>query len=193
MAEMGIRAKMFVKDVMSSPTITIDEEASVHKVAQRMEKYKVGGIIVTGKQGKPLGIITERDLIIRVLAKSSRPSKLTAKQVMTSPLITVNPDETLSEVARRMSRLNIRRLGVMYKGNLVGVITSKDILAITPELIAIIQEQARIQGETAIEEAPEYSPLAGHCDRCGRWSDTLEEVEGSFLCGECKAEFGAKY
>ena len=193
MAEMGIRAKMFVKDVMSSPTITIDEEASVHNVAQRMEKYKVGGVIVTGKQGKPLGIITERDLIIRVLAKSSRPSKLNAKQVMTSPLITVNPDETLSEAARRMSRLNIRRLGVMYKGNLAGVITSKDILAITPELIAIIQEQARIQGETAIEEAPKYSPLTGHCDRCGRWSDTLEEVEGSFLCVECKAEFGAKY
>lgn len=193
MAEMGIRTRMLVKDVMSSPTITIDEEASVHKVAQRMEKYKVGGIIVTGKQGKPLGIITERDLIIRVLAKNSQPSKLTAKQVMTSPLITVNPDETLSEAARRMSRLDIRRLGVMYKGNLVGVITSKDILAVTPELIAIIQEQARIQGGTAIEEAPEYSPLAGYCDRCGRWSDTLEEVEGSFLCEECKAELGAEY
>jgi signal-transduction protein with cAMP-binding, CBS, and nucleotidyltransferase domain len=193
MAEMGIRTKMLVKDVMSSPTITIDEEASVHTVAQRMEKYKVGGIIVTGKQEKPLGIITERDLVIRVLAKNSRPSKLTAKQVMTSPLITVNPDETLSEAARRMSRLDIRRLGVMYKGDLVGVITSKDILAITPELIAIIQEQARIQGETAIEEAPEYSPLAGYCNQCGRWSDTLEEVEGSFLCGECKADLGAKY
>lgn len=188
MAEIGIRAKMLVKDVMSSPTITIDEEASVHTVAQRMEKYKVGGIIVTSKQGKPLGIITERDLIIRVLAKNSQPSKLTAKQAMTSPLITVDPDETLSEAARRMSRLDIRRLGVMYKGNLVGVITSKDILAVTPELIAIIQEQARIQGETAIEEAPEYSSLAGYCDQCGGWSDTLEEVEGSFLCEECEAE-----
>lgn len=188
MAEMGIRAKMFVKDVMSSPTITIDEEASVHKVAQRMEKYKVGGIIVTGKQGKPLGIITERDLIIRVLAKNSQPSKLTAKQAMTSPLITVDPDETLSETARRMSHLGVRRLGVMYKGNLVGVITSRDILAITPELLAIMQEHARIREETEVEEPPEHPPMAGYCDQCGGWSDTLEEVEGSFLCEECKAE-----
>ena len=194
MTEMGIRAKMLVKDVMSSPTITINEKASAQKAAQLMEKYKVGGVIVTDKQGKPLGIITERDLITRVLAKNNPPSKLTAKQVMTAPLITVDPDETLSETARRMSRLDIRRLGVMYKGSLVGVITSRDILAVTPELIAIIQEQARIQGETALEEASEYPrpDMAGYCSQCERWSNALEEVEGSFICGECKAELEEK-
>ncbi|UCE29850.1 MAG: CBS domain-containing protein [Candidatus Bathyarchaeota archaeon] len=195
MTEIGIRAKMLVKDVMSSPTITINEKASAQKTAQLMEKYKVGGVIVTDKQGKPLGIITERDLITRVLAKNSSPSKLTAKQVMTAPLITVNPDETLSETARRMSRLDIRRLGVMYKGSLVGVITSRDILAVTPELLAIIQEQARIQGEAALEEASEYPgpDMAGYCNQCERWSNALEEVEGSFICEECKAELEEKF
>lgn len=193
MAEMGIRTKMLVKDVMSSPTITVDEKALVQKVAQLMEKYKVGGIIVTGKQGKPLGIITERDLVQRVLAKSNQQTKLTARQVMTAPLITVDPDETLSETARRMSQLKVRRLGVMYKGNLVGVVTSRDILAITPELLQIMQEQASIQGGAEIEEPPENPPLTGYCDGCERWSDTLEEVEGSFICEECKTEFETKY
>ncbi|MFQ6081409.1 MAG: cyclic nucleotide-binding/CBS domain-containing protein [Candidatus Bathyarchaeia archaeon] len=193
MAEMGLRTRMLVKDVMTSPVITIDEDESVYKAARLMEHHNVGCIIVTGKQGKPLGIITERDLVTRVLAKNAQPSKLTAKEVMTSPLITVDPDETLSETARRMSRLNIRRLGVMYKGNLVGVISSKDILAITPELIETIQEKARIQGEIEAQETPEHPPLAGYCDQCGQWSDALREVEGNFLCEECEVELRSEY
>jgi hypothetical protein len=112
---------------------------------------------------------------------------------MTSPLITIDPDETLTEAARRMSQLNVRRLGVMYKGNLVGILSSKDILGIMPELIEIIQEKARIEGRTAAEEAPESAPLAGYCDECGRWSDDLTEVEGKFLCEECQIELKNEY
>jgi len=192
-AEMGIRARMLVKDVMTSPVITIDEDDSVTKAAQLMDQHNVGCIIVTSKQGKPLGIITERDLVSRVLAKNVQTSKLTAKEVMTSPLITVDPDETLSEAARRMSRLNIRRLGVIYKGNLVGIVSSKDILAVTPELIELIQERARIEREAVAREVPEHPSLAGYCDRCGRWSDALKEVEGNFLCEECQAELETEY
>jgi len=192
MAEMGIRARMLVKDVMTSPVITVNEREPVTKVAQLMGKHDLGCIIVTGKDGKPLGIITERDLVKRVLAKNRPRYKLAAKDVMTAPLITIDPDETLSEAARRMSRLNIRRLGVMYKGELIGIISSRDILAITPELIEIIQEKARIEGEGAEEEV-EHPPMAGYCDRCGQWSDTLEEVEGSFVCEDCKIEMKGEY
>jgi len=192
MAEIGIRERILVKDVMSSPVTTIDENETAAKAAQLMDKHNVGCIVVTSKQGKPLGIITERDLVVRVLARNNQPSKLVAKEVMTSPLITVDPGETLSEAARRMSRLNIRRLGVMYKGNLVGLISSKDILAITPELLEIIQEKARIEGGKAIETIPE-APLAGYCDRCGHWSDSLEEVEGNFLCEDCKEELKSEF
>ena len=192
MAEIGIRARMLVKDVMSSPVITVDENATVDKAAQLMADGHVGCILVTSKEGKPLGIITESDFVTRVLSKNIQPSKLTAKEMMTSPLITIDPDETLSEAARRMSQLNVRRLGVMYKGNLVGIISSKDILGIMPELIEIIQEKARIEGGTA-EEATESGPLAGYCDNCGRWSDDLGEVEGNFLCEECRIELKSEY
>lgn len=193
MAEMGLRTRMLVKDVMSSPVITVDEDATVAKAAQLMAKGHIGCIIVASKEEKPLGIITETDFVTRVLAKNIQPSKLTAKEVMTSPLITVDPDETLSETARRMSQLNIRRLGVMYKGKLVGIISSKDILAITPELIEIIQEKARIERGTAVEESSESAPLAGYCEHCGGWSDDLTEVEGNFLCEECRIELKSEY
>ncbi|MDH5419251.1 MAG: CBS domain-containing protein, partial [Candidatus Bathyarchaeota archaeon] len=182
-----------VKDVMSSPVITVDEDATVDKAAQLMAKGHIGCIVVASKEEKPLGIITETDFVTRVLAKNIQPSKLTAKEVMTSPLITVDPDETLSETARRMSQLNIRRLGVMYKGKLVGIISSKDILAITPELIEIIQEKARIERGTAVEESSEAAPLAGYCEHCGGWSDDLTEVEGNFLCEECRIELKSEY
>jgi len=192
LAEFGLRSRMLVKDVMSSPPITVNEGETVERVAQLMDKYNVGCVIVTSKKGKPLGIITERDLIIRVLARNALPSKLKVEEVMTSPLITIDPDETLNEAARRMSRLNIRRLGVMYKGELVGIISSKDILAVTPELMEIIKEKANIESGVAFETS-ESAPLAGYCDRCGAWSDSLREVEGQFLCEDCRAELKREY
>lgn len=192
MAEIDVRTQVLVKDIMSSPVITVDENASIRDVAQLMGRHNIECVIVTGRSGKPLGVITEKDLVARVLSRDVVPSKLNAKEVMTSPLITVDPDETLSGAARRMSRLNIRRLGVMYKGNLVGIVSSRDILAITPELIEIIREKARIEVAT-VEEAPEHPPLAGYCDQCGQWSDTLREAEGNFLCEECRIERETEY
>ena len=193
MAEMGLRTRVLVKDVMTSPVITVDEESSVSEVARLMEKHNVGCIIVTDKMEKPVGIITERDLVVRILAKNLQPTDLTAKDVMTTPLITVDPDETISEAARRMSHLNIRRLGVVYKGKLVGIISSKDIIAVTPEIMEIMQERARLESEIAVEESAESPPMAGYCDRCGQWSSNLKECEGSFLCEECQAELRSKY
>lgn len=190
MSAIGLRSKMLVKDVMSSPVITIDENTPANQVAALMDKHGLGCIIVTSKEGKPLGIITERDLVRRILAKNVKPDSIKAKEVMTSPLITIEPDEKISEAARRMSGLNIRRLGVVYKGQLVGILSSKDVLAVMPELIEIIQEQALIEGENRAQEAEETATaLAGYCDRCRVWSDNLKEVNGDFLCEDCRAEF----
>lgn len=189
MSDIGLRSRMLVKDIMSSPVITVDENAPANQVAELMDKHGLGCIIVISKDEKPLGIITERDLVKRVLAKNIKPDSFKAKEVMTSPLITVEPDEKISDAARRMSRLNIRRLGVMYKGQLVGVLSSKDVLAVMPELIEISQEQALIEGENRAQEAEEESTsLAGYCDRCGSWSNNLKEVDGEFLCEDCRAE-----
>jgi len=180
---------MLVRDVMSSPVVTTEEDAPANHVAELMEKHGLGCIIVTSKEEKPLGIITERDLVARVLAKNVTPDSIKAKEVMTSPLITIEPDEKINEAARRMSRLNIRRLGVIYKGQLIGVLSSKDILAVMPELIETIQEHALIESENRVQEIEEESgSLAGHCDRCGGWSDNLKESNGDFLCEDCRVE-----
>ncbi|MGA2308031.1 MAG: CBS domain-containing protein [Candidatus Bathyarchaeia archaeon] len=189
MSDLGLRPKMLVKDVMSSPVITVEENALANRVAELMDKHDVGCIIVTTKEEKPIGVITERDLVLRVLAKNAKPDALKAEEVMTSPLITIEPDATITETARRMSRLNIGRLGVVYKGRLVGIISSKDVLGVMPELLEIIQEKAMIEGENmAEEEHDEPAPLAGYCDHCGVWSDTLTEVNGEYHCEDCRVE-----
>jgi len=190
MSEIGLRTRMVVKDVMSSPVVTLDEDAPSNKAANLMADNELGCVIVTNKAGKPVGIITERDLVIRVLAKNLVPDAVKAKEIMTSPLVTIEPEATISEAARRMSRLNIRRLGVVYKGNLVGLVSSKDILGVMPELIEIIQERTRIEGAAQAEETSEAeeTSLSGYCDRCGVFSENLKDVNGQNLCDDCRIE-----
>jgi len=189
MSEIGLRTRMIVKDVMSSPVVTLDEDATSNRVAHIMDENELGCVIVTNKAGNPVGILTERDLVIRVLAKNLKPDAIKAKEIMTSPLVTIEPDATVSEAARRMSRLNIRRLGVTYKGNLVGLVSSKDILAVMPELIEMIQEKSRIEGAVEAEETEEEeAPLSGYCDRCGVFSEDLRDVNGQNLCEDCRIE-----
>jgi signal-transduction protein with cAMP-binding, CBS, and nucleotidyltransferase domain len=190
MSEIGMRTRMLVKDVMTSPVITTEESAPANKVAELMLDSKVGCVIVVDKTGNAIGIVTERDLVVRVLAKNISPSSAKAKDFMTTPLVTVEPDKTVSDAARMMSKKDIRRLGVLYKGKLVGIVSSKDILDVVPELLEIIQERTRIEGAAGAEEAEEKeeSPLSGYCDRCGIFSENLLEVNGRFLCEDCRIE-----
>ena len=190
MSDIGLRTRMVVKDIMSSPVVTLDEDDTSNRVATLMDENDLGCVIVTNKAGKPVGIITERDLVIRVLAKNLVPDAIKAKEIMTSPLVTIEPEATINEAARRMSRLDIRRLGVVYKGNLVGLISSKDILGVMPELVEIIQERTRIEGAVAEgeETEAEEAPLSGYCDRCGVFSENLKDVNGQNLCEDCRID-----
>ena len=176
-----------VRNVMSSPVITVKESTSVDRVAQLMGQQGIGSVIVTGEGGMPLGIITERDLALRVVAKNLEPQRVPAKSVMSSPLVTIDPDQSITLAARWMSRLNIRRLGVMNKGELVGIVTSRDITAAMPELIEVIEEDARTN-RCPTARSCEAEPRVGYCEGCGNWSNTLKESEGRYLCEECQAD-----
>jgi CBS domain-containing protein len=187
MSEIGLRTRMLVKDVMSSPVVTADEDETSNNIASAMDKDDLGCVIVTNKSGKSIGIITERDLAIRVIAKNTKPDTVKAKDIMTTPLVTIEPEATISEAARRMNRLDIRRLGVFYKGNLVGIVSSKDLLGVMPELIEIMQERTRIEGPASVEETEE-TPQSGYCDRCNVYSEDLKDRNGQNICDDCRIE-----
>jgi CBS domain-containing protein len=187
MYEIGLRTQMLVRDVMSSPVVTMDEDETANKAAENMDMKDLGAVIVQNKAGKSIGIITERDIVKRVVAKNLKPDTIKAKEIMTTPLVMIEPEATISDAARRMTRLDIRRLGVIYKGNLVGIISSKDILGVMPELIEIMQERSRIEGDARTEDLEEVS-LSGYCDRCNMYSESLKERNGQNICDECRIE-----
>jgi CBS domain-containing protein len=113
-----------VKDIMTKDVVTIDVDKSVFEAAQLMSEKSLGCLIVVIK-GYPVGIITERDIVRRIVAKRvSLDAKLT--DVMTKTLITVDPDTSLREAARIMSKNKIRRLPVLKSNQLVGIVVASD-------------------------------------------------------------------
>jgi CBS domain-containing protein len=116
-----------VKYLMSSPVVTILKNETLDEVAKVMSKKHLGSIVVIDPKGKPLGIITERDIVNRLTAMNLLPRKVKAEEVMSQPLITIASDKDTKEAAKSMNEHKIRRLLVMEKGKIIGIITSKDI------------------------------------------------------------------
>ncbi|MGD6933646.1 MAG: CBS domain-containing protein [Candidatus Bathyarchaeia archaeon] len=113
-----------VKDIMTKNVITIDADKSVFEAAKLMADKSLGCLPVVIK-GYPVGIITERDIVRRIVAqRATWDTKLT--EVMTKELITVDPDTSLREAARIMSKNKIRRLPVLKNNQLVGIVVASD-------------------------------------------------------------------
>jgi CBS domain-containing protein len=112
---------------MSSPVITIDVDAKVIDAAKIMARKKIGSIIIM-EGDKAVGIVTERDLLERVLGEGKDPSQVVMREVMSSPLIFLGKSSPILEALRMMRRHDIRRLAVIEGDQLVGIVTDKDIL-----------------------------------------------------------------
>lgn len=176
-----------VEDVMSSPVVTIKDSDTVLAASKLMKKNAIGCVVVIDKKNKPVGLMTERDVVRRVAALDLLPSKVLAGKAMTKPPATVDASVDVTEAAKKMRGLKIRRLVVLERGELKGIITSNDIVDITPALIDVMAEKSQI---APVRPTKEAQPLNGYCDRCGSWADELKSHDGQFLCDECLADSG---
>ncbi len=113
-----------VKDIMTKEVTTLDPDKTAFDAAQLMSEKSIGSVVVVIK-GYPVGIITERDIVRRIVAKRASPD-LKLAEVMTKTLITVDPDTSLKEAARIMSKNQIRRLPVLKNNQLVGIVVASD-------------------------------------------------------------------
>ncbi|MCW4018481.1 MAG: CBS domain-containing protein [Candidatus Bathyarchaeota archaeon] len=109
---------------MKKGVLTIDSDRTVVEASEQMTWKEVGDIIVVGL-GMPQGIVTERDFVRRVIAQR-KPLDTKISDIMTTPLITIEPNASLNEAARKMIEHRIRRLPVVEKNQLVGIITVSD-------------------------------------------------------------------
>ena len=125
----GKEPPSIVKNVMAKPVITIDKNGSVYEAAKTMSEKGIGCVVVT-ENGKPVGIATERDILQRVVAKDLDASKVMMKDIMTKPLITINGNMPIINAIRVMEKNNVRRLLIVEKGRLVGIVTQRDLLRV---------------------------------------------------------------
>lgn len=119
-----------VKDVVKSPIISVEEGSSVIEAAKVMAEKKISGIVITNK-GKPVGLVTERDIVSKVVAAGKDPSRTSVKEVMSKPLITIDIEATLLEAVDLMNRKKVRRLLVTRDDEVMGLFTIRDVLALS--------------------------------------------------------------
>ena len=123
---------MKVKEIMSFPAIAEDEDVPVAKIIKHMELSRIGSVVIT-KAGKPAGMAVDQDIAAKVILKDINPDEMKAKEIMSSPIITVEADASVEDASGIMARKGIRRLPVIEHGELVGVISIRNILTGTPE------------------------------------------------------------
>jgi CBS domain-containing protein len=137
-----------VKDVMVKKIITMDAKRSIADAARMMKKHEIGSVIIVNGRKQAIGIVTERDMVRKAMAKEMSP-KEPLSRIMSKAIYTIAPETELEDAARVMIGNGVRRLPVIdKKGVLVGIISDDDMSKAWPGLIGLAEEKGYLKGET---------------------------------------------
>ncbi|MDH5199878.1 MAG: CBS domain-containing protein [Candidatus Bathyarchaeota archaeon] len=123
---------------------TVRTDDSAWDAVVKMNKFRIGSVIVTNN-GRPVGIITERNILERIVEPRLDPSSVKAKDIMSAPLITVDLNAAVEEAAQIMARKGIKKLPVVDGGRIVGVVSTSDIVRTSPTQLGILEELLRVR------------------------------------------------
>ena len=130
-----------VNDVMVTDVVTVDVSVNIKQAIERMNNHEIGCLVVLEK-GHFAGILTERDVLKRVVAKARNPEKTLVGDVMSKPLIVVGPEASLEEAVKLMFEKRVKKLTVVKDKKLVGFVTMTDIARAQSEMIKYIERLA---------------------------------------------------
>jgi len=116
-----------VKDVMVTNLITIEADATVKKAAELMDKHDIGCLIVVS-YGNPIGIVTERDMLKRIMLQKRDIAKTRVGNIMSAPLIATTPETDIRDAVRLMNERRIKKLPVVQEGELIGLVSLTDVM-----------------------------------------------------------------
>lgn len=175
-----------IREIMSRDPITVDINTPIPEAAHTMFELDVGSIIVM-EGNNPVGILTERDMINKIISKNLLPASLELKNVMTTPLITLDADEDIQRAIELMLKMKIRRIPIVQDKKLVGMVTETDLISVSVEMGNIFAELISMHRERTPHERdiPEII-TRGICENCGRYSDNLDVLNGSLMCESCR-------
>ncbi len=134
-----------VKELMSEKVVTVEVDTPLAKVAETMRRRNVGCVVVC-ERGKPVGVITEWDIMRKVVEKNLEPGRFRARDVMSSPLISVTRGTDVMEALKLMVKRRIRRLPVVEGGRLLGIVTLVDLFSVVQERREMVAEVEKIVG-----------------------------------------------
>jgi len=176
--------KMDIKvgQCMTVGVFTLPADKSVRDASRLLKKTGVGSIIITQK-GKAKGIITERDVVYKVVAEGKDPKKSKLKNIMSRPLKVIKAGDNIETAALALRNNRVKRLPVLdKKGRLVGIITEGDLLRVYPGIVDVMSETSELR------DARPNEYVAGLCSVCGCFSEELRRDEGKLKCEECVEE-----
>jgi len=176
-----------IGDIMTRNFVYTSPETNLRECAKIMVKKRVGSLII--KEGHTLkGILTEKDMVYAISKKSSKTDfkNIKAKDLMKRKVITIKPNADITEAMQKFKKKKIRRLPVIEKGKIIGMITANDILRIDPGLFQAIAETIKIKEEKEKFKRSDMSTRrkSGICEECGDF-DVLHEDEAQWLCEIC--------
>lgn len=170
-------------DIMTTQVVTAVPNMGLVAAGKLMNKYRIGGLPVLNGKGRIVGILTERDIMREVIAANKKPSSLKVRDIMKTQLITGEPSENMTSLAKKMHKFDLTRIPIVNGEKLVGIVTNKDIIEHAPSLIELIIEQARVKGP-ALQYNKSQPVAFGKCEKCGI-HDHLTFKENQFLCEFC--------
>ncbi|MEA2090609.1 MAG: CBS domain-containing protein [Thermoproteota archaeon] len=131
---------ILVRDIMTKNVKTARRDFTIREVVRKMNKFNIGSVVIV-QEKRPVGIITERDILRKIVEPGLDPTMMKAGEVMSSPLILIDKETSVEEAARLMAKRGIKKLPIVQDEKLVGIITSMDIVRMQPNLLSLLEEK----------------------------------------------------
>ena len=170
---------------MTRDPITAKPNIDLLECARKMVKKRVGSLLLVDKK-KLVGFISRKDILWALIKKSKQDlSKIKAIDISPKKIATIKPAATVKELLEKMKKTKFERFPVIHEGQLVGMITIRDVLNFHPELYPELEEFKQIREETKKLKRIKKTKKEGVCEECGN-HDTLFMVHGNLICENCK-------
>ncbi|AFO58525.1 MULTISPECIES: cyclic nucleotide-binding/CBS domain-containing protein [Natrinema] len=200
-----MESELSVRDVLTSDYVGVSESDTVREVVRLMREERTSCALVV-RGAEPVGIVTEWD-VLGLVADDRDPSTTTVGDAMTTPVITVGPDRSLTDVATTMARQNIRNVVVEAADGIVGLVTQRDVIAAAGSFQATMTpsrsseppvDRDRDAADPAAARTTEGDDTQllpnggdeyttqGICEACGSLADALWDANGQLVCTDCR-------
>ncbi|MGC8646780.1 MAG: cyclic nucleotide-binding/CBS domain-containing protein [Thermoplasmata archaeon] len=176
-----LMGKITVGEVMSINPLMMEKDVNLFDAVKISVQKGVSAIIVTDN-GVPAGIVTDRDIVTKVVYRGLNPFDIKLGDIMTKPIITVKKDDPLEKAALLINKKKVRKLPVIDDGMIVGLLSENNIVKISPDLLLIAEKEEKNEGKEFQDEDIYYT---GICEGCGKFSHELKYKNGMFLCPNC--------